>query len=164
MGRCATAVRRLDREKRQRTGALQDASRVSTGPPSLAPWRDKPVNGANIRQQLRDAPPRAGLPIVQAANCSLAKMGGFGIFRAMSNLAAAAPTPSKASVFFRRLITTVILWTVILTSLFSGHRFISNAVFLLGLVIVLNVKRRAAEVACRRHTSLSYCISNACSL
>ena len=58
-------------------------------------------------------------------------MGGFGIFRAMSNLAAAAPTPSKASVFFRRLITTVILWTVILAAMFSGNALIADGVFLL---------------------------------
>jgi phosphatidate cytidylyltransferase len=54
----------------------------------------------------------------------------------MSNLAAAAATPSKIQVFFRRLITTVILWTVILTALFSGHPFISNSVFLLIMVVL----------------------------
>ena len=63
-------------------------------------------------------------------------MGGFGIFRAMSNLAAAAPTPSKASVFFRRLITTVILWTVILAALFSHHPLISNGGFILLMVVL----------------------------
>ncbi len=35
------------------------------------------------------------------------------IFPRMSDAAAPAQTPSKAKVFFRRLITTVILWTVI---------------------------------------------------
>ena len=39
------------------------------------------------------------------------------------------PTPSKAQVFLRRLITTVILWTVILAALFSENRLISNSVF-----------------------------------
>ena len=54
----------------------------------------------------------------------------------MSNVAAAAPTPSKARIFFRRLITTVILWTVILTSLFSGHPYVSDSVFLLVMVVL----------------------------
>jgi len=49
----------------------------------------------------------------------------------MSDAAAAAQTPSKAQVFLRRLITTVILWTVILAALFSSNLWISNGVFLL---------------------------------
>ncbi len=53
------------------------------------------------------------------------------IFRGMSDTAAAAQPPSKAQVFFRRLITTVILWTVILAALFSGDTLISDGVFLL---------------------------------
>jgi phosphatidate cytidylyltransferase len=54
----------------------------------------------------------------------------------MSNLAAAAPTPSKGKVFIRRLITTVILWTVILAALFSGRPIISNGVFILLMVLL----------------------------
>ena len=54
----------------------------------------------------------------------------------MSDAAAPAKTPSKANVFFRRLITTVILWTVILAAMFSGSDLVSNGVFLL-LVFVL---------------------------
>ncbi len=49
----------------------------------------------------------------------------------MSDAVAAAPTPSKAQVFFRRLITTVILWTGILAALFSGKALIADGVFLL---------------------------------
>jgi phosphatidate cytidylyltransferase len=49
----------------------------------------------------------------------------------MSDTAAAAQSPSKAQVFFRRLITTVILWTVILAALFSGNTLISDGVFIL---------------------------------
>ena len=49
----------------------------------------------------------------------------------MSDTAAAAQPPSKAQVFFRRLITTVILWTAILVALFSGNTLISDGVFLL---------------------------------
>ena len=44
---------------------------------------------------------------------------------------AAVPTPSKAKIFLRRLITTVILWTVILAAMFSRNELISNGVFLL---------------------------------
>jgi phosphatidate cytidylyltransferase len=49
----------------------------------------------------------------------------------MSDAAAAAQTLSKAQVFLRRLITSVILWTVILAALFSSSMLISNGVFLL---------------------------------
>ena len=48
----------------------------------------------------------------------------------MSDTAVAAQTPSKAKVFLRRLITTVILWTVILVALFSSSRLVSNGVFI----------------------------------
>ncbi|HWQ91551.1 MAG TPA: CDP-archaeol synthase, partial [Clostridia bacterium] len=37
---------------------------------------------------------------------------------------------SKAAVFFRRLLSTVVLWTIILVALFSGNRLISDYVFL----------------------------------
>lgn len=45
-----------------------------------------------------------------------------------------APAPaalSKAQVFFRRLGSFVVLWTVILAALFSGQRWLSDSVFLL---------------------------------
>ena len=48
----------------------------------------------------------------------------------MSETAGAPPAPSKAKVFLRRLITTVILWTVILAALFSSHKVFSQGVFL----------------------------------
>ena len=44
--------------------------------------------------------------------------------------------PSKAKVFFRRLISTVILWSVILAALFSGHKLISDYVFLVIMVFL----------------------------
>lgn len=49
----------------------------------------------------------------------------------MSETAGAPPAPSKAKVFLLRSITTVILWTVILTALFSNHKLLSQGVFLL---------------------------------
>jgi phosphatidate cytidylyltransferase len=54
----------------------------------------------------------------------------------MSNAAAAAPSPSKARVFLRRLITSVILWTVILASLFSSNPLVSDGVFLVIIVFL----------------------------
>jgi len=54
----------------------------------------------------------------------------------MSDAAAAAQTPSKAQVFLRRLITTVILWTVILAGLFSSSMLISDGVFLLIIFLL----------------------------
>lgn len=54
----------------------------------------------------------------------------------MSNEAAAAPTPSKAKTFFRRLITTVILWTVIITALFYGNEYVSDGVFVFVIVLL----------------------------
>jgi len=53
----------------------------------------------------------------------------------MSDVAAPAPTPSKANVFFRRLITTVILWTVILAAMFSGNAIVSDGVFILIIFV-----------------------------
>jgi len=54
----------------------------------------------------------------------------------MSNVADAAPAPSKAQVFIRRLITTVILWTVILAALFSSSTLISDGVFILIMIFL----------------------------
>ena len=54
----------------------------------------------------------------------------------MSDAAAAAPSPSKARVFLRRLITSVILWTVILAALFSGSSLVSDGVFLIIIVFL----------------------------
>jgi len=54
----------------------------------------------------------------------------------MSNEAAAAQAPSKAKIFFRRLITTVILWTVIVTALFYGNEYVSDGMFVLVIVLL----------------------------
>jgi phosphatidate cytidylyltransferase len=54
----------------------------------------------------------------------------------MSDAAAPAQTPSKAKVFFRRLITAVILWTVVLAALFSSQRLISSGSFILIMVLL----------------------------
>jgi phosphatidate cytidylyltransferase len=44
--------------------------------------------------------------------------------------------PSKLKIFLRRLISFVVLWTVVLTALFSGNRFISDYVFLVIMVVL----------------------------
>ncbi|HYV30669.1 MAG TPA: phosphatidate cytidylyltransferase [Candidatus Binatia bacterium] len=44
-----------------------------------------------------------------------------------------APT-TKAKVFARRLLSTVVLWGVVLSTLFSGNRFLSDYVFLILMV------------------------------
>src|ERR1017187_9544946 len=54
----------------------------------------------------------------------------------MSDAAAAIPSPSPAQVFLRRLITSVILWTVIIASLFSGSSVVSDGVFLLLILFL----------------------------
>jgi phosphatidate cytidylyltransferase len=54
----------------------------------------------------------------------------------MSETAAPATSPSRAQVFFRRLITSVILWTVILAALFSGNTLISDGVCIVLLIFL----------------------------
>jgi phosphatidate cytidylyltransferase len=54
----------------------------------------------------------------------------------MSDTVVAAPSPSPGWVFLRRLITSVILWTVILAALFSSHPLVSDGVFLLIIVFL----------------------------
>jgi hypothetical protein len=52
---------------------------------------------------------------------------------------ASAPSsalPSKAGVFVRRLVSTVVLWTVILVALFCGNALISDYVFLTVMVLL----------------------------
>jgi phosphatidate cytidylyltransferase len=54
----------------------------------------------------------------------------------MSDAVAAAPSPSKAQVFFRRLITSVILWTMMLAALFSSSSRVSDGVFVFVIVFL----------------------------
>ncbi len=48
----------------------------------------------------------------------------------MESPAPPARPPSKLSIFLRRLVSFVVLWTILLTALFSGNRLISDYVFL----------------------------------
>jgi hypothetical protein len=47
----------------------------------------------------------------------------------------AAPL-SKAAIFFRRLFSFVVLWTVVIGALFSGHKALSDYVFLLIILLL----------------------------
>jgi phosphatidate cytidylyltransferase len=47
-------------------------------------------------------------------------------------------TPSKLKVFARRLVSFVVLWTIVLTALFSSNRLVSDYVFL-GIMVLLAV-------------------------
>lgn len=46
------------------------------------------------------------------------------------------PPSSKLKTFLRRLLSTIVLWTIILTALFSGNALISNYVFLVIMVFL----------------------------
>lgn len=47
-----------------------------------------------------------------------------------------APQPSKAKVFFRRLLSFVVLWTILLAALFFGGELVSKGVFLAIIVLL----------------------------
>jgi phosphatidate cytidylyltransferase len=47
-----------------------------------------------------------------------------------------APALTKKQTFFRRLFSFVILWTIILTALFSGNKLVSDYVFLAVMVLL----------------------------
>src|SRR5512146_2209606 len=44
--------------------------------------------------------------------------------------------PSKLKIFLRRLLSFVVLWTIVLTALFSSNRFVSDYVFLVIMVFL----------------------------
>src|ERR1051325_8952256 len=46
------------------------------------------------------------------------------------------PPPSKAKVFLRRLISSLVLWTVVITALFSSNRLVSDYLFLLIMIFL----------------------------
>ncbi|MDB6021750.1 MAG: Phosphatidate cytidylyltransferase, partial [Pedosphaera sp.] len=48
----------------------------------------------------------------------------------------AASALSKRQIFFRRLLSFVVLWTIILTALFSGNKLLSDCVFLVVMVLL----------------------------
>jgi len=56
----------------------------------------------------------------------------------MSEPPAASAAPSKAQVFLRRLLSTAILWSVILVAIFSGNKLLSDYAFI-GIMALLAV-------------------------
>jgi len=54
----------------------------------------------------------------------------------MPDAASPTPSPSKAQIFLRRLVSTVILWTAILSAMFSGNHYIADGVFLVLVVFL----------------------------
>ena len=53
-----------------------------------------------------------------------------------SATAAPVPAPSKARVFLRRLVSSVVLWTIVLCALFSGNKLLSDYVFLAIMMLL----------------------------
>jgi phosphatidate cytidylyltransferase len=51
----------------------------------------------------------------------------------MSESSPTAPPPSQSQIFFRRLLSTLVLWAVILLGLFSGNQLLSDWVFIIIL-------------------------------
>jgi len=47
----------------------------------------------------------------------------------------ASPPSSKLKTFFRRLLSFIVLWSVVLGAMFSGNKLISNSVFLVIMVL-----------------------------
>jgi phosphatidate cytidylyltransferase len=54
----------------------------------------------------------------------------------MSDAVVAPPAPSNAKVFLCRLITSVVLWTVVIAALFSASALVSHGVFILVIVLL----------------------------
>jgi phosphatidate cytidylyltransferase len=48
----------------------------------------------------------------------------------------APPPPSKAKLFLRRLGTSIVLWALVLGALFSGHKVLSDGVFLVIITLL----------------------------
>lgn len=50
--------------------------------------------------------------------------------------APASAAPSKSKILLRRLISTIVLWAIVLTALFSSNKLVSNDLFLLAMVLL----------------------------
>jgi phosphatidate cytidylyltransferase len=55
---------------------------------------------------------------------------------AIGSAPAPGPAPSKLRIFFRRLLSSLVLWTIVLMALFSSNRLVSNYVFLAIMVFL----------------------------
>ena len=64
-------------------------------------------------------------------NCRLDSEGGVAKVTAMSDAPVTHPSKlSKGHIFFRRLLSTVMLWGIVLGAIFSGNKILSDYVFL----------------------------------
>ena len=54
----------------------------------------------------------------------------------MPDVTVTSPSPSKAKIFFRRLLSFVVLWIVVIGAMFCGYPWISNVVFLAVMVLL----------------------------
>jgi phosphatidate cytidylyltransferase len=54
----------------------------------------------------------------------------------MSDAAPLLPPPSKARILARRLFSTVVLWTIVLSALLSGYKLLSDYVFLVVMLVL----------------------------
>lgn len=78
-----------------------------------------------------------------------------------NDAAPAAPPLSKRQIFFRRLTSTVILWTIILSAVFSSNKLLSDYVFLAiimllaitGLVEFYGIARKR-DLVCFRYSGI----------
>ena len=57
----------------------------------------------------------------------------------MSTAAQTTPPRSRTQIFFRRLFSFVVLWSVILTAMFSGNKAVSNYVFIIVMMALAAV-------------------------
>ena len=61
-------------------------------------------------------------------------------FRSITQIVSSSEQPNppkyKVKIFFRRLFSSVVLWSVILTAMFSGNKIISNYVFILIMIVL----------------------------
>ncbi|MEO5802864.1 MAG: hypothetical protein ABIR24_04990, partial [Verrucomicrobiota bacterium] len=54
----------------------------------------------------------------------------------MSETPKLTSSPSKGKIFFRRLLSSLVLWSVVIGSLFSGNKLIADYVFLLIMILL----------------------------
>lgn len=54
----------------------------------------------------------------------------------MSDTPIQAAAPSRSTVFFRRLASTIVLWAFIIAALFSGNKFVADYVFLVVMLFL----------------------------
>ncbi len=98
--------------------------------PAPAVWRSLRVYDG--RWMIYPARVRGALRPSQPAHSSIVNRE----FTAMPDAAASAPPPSKLRIFLRRLLSFVVLWTIVLAAMFSGREWLANYVFLAIMMLL----------------------------